>query len=267
MAEVLRANILAHFAFYRRSRLLMAFALAFLLLTGLSSLPALFNDDGVKTFNALQQIFSILNVFLLFLAGGLGLFIVSSHLRNRSLKMVFTKPCSPALWLASAILSAAIVSLLLNAVVLSSAVVLSLIGKVPVRAGLVFVSADTFIASLGIIAYMVLLATLAHPAIAVTFALIFNAQMFYGAQMWTQAAIRAGSSSVALRVLEHIFHGLYLALPMIHAYGKQTEVINTSLRVLQGDWKYPLYSLGYVLVLTAFCYFVALFALQRKRHI
>jgi hypothetical protein len=224
MAEVLRANILAHFAFYRRSRLLMAFALAFLLLTGLSSLPALFNDDGVKTFNALQQIFSILNVFLLFLAGGLGLFIVSSHLRNRSLKMVFTKPCSPALWLASAILS-------------------------------------------GIIAYMVLLATLAHPAIAVTFALIFNAQMFYGAQMWTQAAIRAGSSSVALRVLEHIFHGLYLALPMIHAYGKQTEGINTSLRVLQGDWKYPLYSLGYVLVLTAFCYFVALFALQRKRHI
>lgn len=267
MAEVLRANILANFAFYRRSRLLMAFALAFLLLTGLSSLPALFNDDGVKTFNALQQIFSILNVFLLFLAGGLGLFIVSSHLRNRSLKMVFTKPCSPALWLASAILSAAIVSLLLNAVVLSSAVVLSLIWKVPVRAGLVFVSADTFIASLGIIAYMVLLATLAHPAIAVTFALIFNAQMFYGAQMWTQAAIRAGSSSVALRVLEHIFHGLYLALPMIHAYGKQTEGINTSLRVLHGDWKYPLYSLGYVLVLTAFCYFVALFALQRKRHI
>ena len=79
--------------------------------------------------------------------------------------------------------------------------------------------------------------------------------------------IRAGSSSVALRVLEHIFHGLYLALPMIHAYGKQTEGINTSLRVLHGDWKYPLYSLGYVLVLTAFCYFVALFALQRKRHI
>lgn len=54
---------------------------------------------------------------------------------------------------------------------------------------------------------------------------------------------------------------------MIHAYGKQTDVVNTSLRVLHGDWKNLLYSLGYVLVLTAFCYFVALFALQRKRHI
>jgi hypothetical protein len=54
---------------------------------------------------------------------------------------------------------------------------------------------------------------------------------------------------------------------MIHAYGKETEGINTSLRELHGDWKYPLYSLGYVQVLTAFCYFVALFALQRKKHI
>jgi len=267
MAEVLKANILANFTFYRRSRLLMAFALAFLLLTGLSSLPALFNNSGVQSFNALQQIFSILNVFLLFLAGGLGLFIISSHLRNRSLKMVFTKPCSPALWLASAILSAALVSLLLHGVVLTSAVVLSLVWKVPVRAGLVFVSADTFIASLGIIAYMMLLATLVHPAIAVTLVLIFNAEMFYDAQVWTQAVIRSGNASVALRVLEHIFHGLYLVLPMIHAYGKQTDVVNTSLRVLHGDWKYLLYSLGYVLVLTAFCYFVALFALQRKRHI
>ena len=267
MAEVLKANLLANFAFYRRSRLLMAFALAFLLLTGLSSLPALFNNSGVQSFNALQQIFSILNVFLLFLAGGLGLFIISSHLRNRSLKMVFTKPCSPAIWLASAILSAAIVSLLLNGIVLGSTVVLSLVWKVPVRAGLVFLSADTFIASLGIIAYMMLLAMLVHPAIAVTLVLIFNAEMFYDAQVWTQAVIRSGNTSVALRVLEHIFHGLYLVLPMIHAYGKQTDNINTSLRVLHGDWKYLLYSLGYVLVLTAFCYFSALFALQRKRRI
>jgi hypothetical protein len=112
-----------------------------------------------------------------------------------------------------------------------------------------------------------LLATLVHPAIAVTLVLIFNAEMFYDAQVWTQAVIRSGNASVALRVLEHIFHGLYLVLPMIHAYGKQTDVVNTSLRVLHGDWKYLLYSLGYVLVLTAFCYFVALFALQRKRHI
>jgi hypothetical protein len=45
------------------------------------------------------------------------------------------------------------------------------------------------------------------------------------------------------------------------------ENVNVALRVAHGEWKYLLYSFGYVLTLSAFCYFLALFALQRKRHI
>jgi len=101
MAELLRANVLANFAYFRRSRLLIAFALVFLLLTGLTSLPTFFINSSVQNFNSLQEIYSTMNVFLLLFAAGLGLFVVSSHLRNRSLKMVFTKPCSPAVWLLS----------------------------------------------------------------------------------------------------------------------------------------------------------------------
>ncbi len=89
MAELLRANVLANFAYFRRSRLLIAFALVFLLLTGLTSLPTFFVNSGVQNFNSLQDIYSTMNEFLLFFAAGLGLFVVSSHLRNRSLKMVF----------------------------------------------------------------------------------------------------------------------------------------------------------------------------------
>jgi len=267
MAELLRANLLAHFAYYRRSRLLLAFMLVFLLLTGLSSLPALFIGSGVKNFNSLREIFSTINVFLLFFAGGLGLFIISSHLRNRSLKMVFTKPCTPALWLASAFLAAMAVSLLLNGIVLTSAVALSLVWHVPVRAGLVFVSLDTFIASVELIAYLMLLTMLMHPAVAATFALIFNAALFYEVQGWARGVILSGNSSRGLRLVEWLFHYLYLLLPMVHAFDKKTENIYSSLRVMHGEWKYLLYSSGYVLVLGAFCYFLALFVLQRKRHI
>ena len=85
MAELLRANVLANFAYFRRSRLLIAFALVFLLLTGLTSLPTSFVNSGVQDFNSLQDIYSTMNEFLLFLAAGLGLFVVSSHLRSRSL--------------------------------------------------------------------------------------------------------------------------------------------------------------------------------------
>jgi ABC-type transport system involved in multi-copper enzyme maturation permease subunit len=267
MPEILRANVLADFAFFRRSRLLLAFTIAFLLLTGLSSLPALFGDSGVLNFNSLKSIFSELNNFLLILAGGLGLFIVASHLRNRSLKMVFTKPCTPALWMASAMLAAAIVSFLLTGVICLSALAVSYGWHIPVRPGLLFVSADTFIASLGVIAYMMLLATLVHPAIAVTLVVIFNAETFYSAQLWAQATLRSGSSSLFLRVLEHIFHFLYLVLPMFFAFGKKTEGIYSSLRVGHSEWKYLPYSFGYALTLSAFCYFLSVLALQKRRHI
>jgi hypothetical protein len=60
---------------------------------------------------------------------------------------------------------------------------LSFVWRLPVRAGLRFISVDTFAACVGLIAYLMLLATLVHPAIAATFALIFNADLFYSAQM------------------------------------------------------------------------------------
>lgn len=267
MGELLRANVITNFAYYRRSRLLLAFMLVFLLLFALSSLPALFIRSGVQTFNTLKGMFIELNDFLLFFAGGLGLFVISSHLRSRSLKMVFTKPCPPAVWLASAFLSAVAVSALLECVLLLSAIVFSLVWHVPVRAGLTFVSMDTFVASVGIIAYLMLLGSVMHPAIAVTFALIFNADLFYGAQVWTASVIHAGNSSFALRVLDKLFHLLYLLLPMVHSFEKKTEGIYSSLRVLHGEWKYLFYSFGYVLALSAFCYSLSLFALLRKRHI
>jgi hypothetical protein len=85
--------------------------------------------------------------------------------------------------------------------------------------------------------------------------------------MWAQSVIRAGNSSFALRLLGRLFHYLYLLLPMVHAFGKKTENIYSSLRVLHGEWRYPFFSLGYALALAAFCYSLALFALQRKNHI
>lgn len=267
MAELLKANILANLAYYRRSRLLLAFALVFLLLIGLWSLPSAFTQSGVQRFNTLQQIFTGLNFFLLVLAAGLGLFIISSHLRSRSLKLVFTKPCTPAVWLISAFLTAVLVSFVISCVVLGSAVVLSLVWSVPVRAGLLFVSLDTFVTSLGVIAYLMLLATLVHPAIAAVVAIIFNAGLFYDAQMWSQAMIRSGNTTWSLRALERFFHFVYLLLPMFHPFDRKTDSIYGSLRVMHGEWKYIAYSLGYALTLSAFSYCLALFALERKKHI
>lgn len=267
MTELIQANLRADFAYYRRSRLLLAFMLVFLLLTSLSSLPAFFSDSGVQSFNALQEIVSNLDMCLILLSGGVALFVISSHLRNRSLKMVFTKPCKPSVWLASAFLSAALVALLLHLVVLLSAVGLSYWWHVPVRPGLVFILTDNLIASIGVIAYLTLLASIAHPAVAATFALVFNSDMFYGVHEWTQGALWSGHAGSFMRILDKIVDFFYLALPMVRAFGRETETIYQSYRVTHGDWKYLAYALGYVTILSAFCYFTALFALQHRKYI
>jgi ABC-type transport system involved in multi-copper enzyme maturation permease subunit len=267
MSEVLKANILAHFSYYRRSRLLLAFMFVFLLMTGLQALPPLFVNSGVQSFNALRGIFSDLLGYLLVLCACLGLFIVSSHLRNRSLKMVFTKPCPPSVWLLSAFLSGVVVSLLLSCLILASMTVLSLMWHVPVRVGLLFYATETFIVSVGLISYLMLLGTLLHPAVAAICAIAFNADLFYLAQLWTQALMRSGNKSQWLVALSGLFHGFYMALPMIYPFSQKTEEVHTSLRVAHGEWKYLAFSLAYVLTLSAFCYCVALFALQRKKHI
>ena len=265
--ELVRANFVANLAYFRRSRLLLGFLLVFVLLTVLEALPAAFNIEAVPRFNILREIFSSMNRYLLLYGAGLGMFIISSHLRSRSLKMVFTKPCPPAVWLFSAFLSAAAISLLLDLIVLGSSVVMSLIWHLPVRQGLFFVSIDTFLASLSLIAYLMLLTTLVHPAIAVAFVLIFNPDTFYAAQFWTLSEIRAGSTSLMLRFLQHLFHALYMTLPMVHAFGNKTASIYASLHVMHKEWRYLPYSLAYVLTFSAFCYCLSLFALQRRKHI
>lgn len=264
---MLRANLRADFIFYRRSRLLLAFGLAFLLLTGLSMMPTLFSNSRLDRFGVLQEIFQTLTLFTKVLSGGLGLFIASSHLRNRSLKMVFTKPCSPGLWLLAAFLSAAIVALLLHAGVLLTLTGLSLIWHLPVRMGLLFLALNSFVTSLIVIAYTLLLGTLVHPALAVTFIVIFSADTFFSLQKWALSVIAAGNAHAGIRALEKLFQTLYLALPVYGPFAEKFRGAESAYRTAATDWKYLLYSFGYALVFSAFCYFVALLALQKKRHI
>jgi len=267
MREQFKANLRAHILYYRRSRLLLAFALVFLGMTLLYSLPALFSPLQGAAFSAAREIFTTLNMFLTAFSAGLGLFIVSSHLRDRNLKMVFTKPCPPEWWLASAYLSAVLVSALVNAAILACALAVSLVAHAKIQAGLAFVSLDTFAGSLALTAYFMFLAMIIHPVIAVVFALVFNPSIFYHMQIWTQALINSGAGGAFLRLVERLFHILYMTFPMVHPFSRETSGIENSLRVETGHWHYAFYSLGYALALTALSYCLSLFFLRRKKLI
>jgi len=266
MGELVRANTLTLLTYFRRSRLLLAFGLVVLLLTALGSLPAIMANSKVASFDSLRDIFRTFNMFLIVFGCALGLLVMSSHLSDRSLKMVFTKPCPPPVWLGSAFLASALVSLLLTGFVLLFAVALSLLWHIPVRAGLVFISLDTFLAAVAMSAYFIFLATIVHPAIAVAFALVFNASLFYYLRITVHNALHeAAKGIIFLKGLEHIFHFLYLMVPMTRAFESKTGAIYSSFRVPAHDWLYLLYSFGYTLAISALFYLLALFFLQRKR--
>jgi hypothetical protein len=99
------------------------------------------------------------------------------------------------------------------------------------------VAADTFVISIGLAAYLMLLATVLHPAIAAILAIILNADMFYEGFVWARSAIHAGNHSAGARVLEHFFHFLYLIAPILHPFSRNTANIYVSLRVMHGEWK------------------------------
>jgi hypothetical protein len=126
---------------------------------------------------------------------------------------------------------------------------------------------NTFAASLGMIAYLMFLAMVIHPVIAVVFVLVFNPSTFYSMQLWTQAVNNAGPKNAFLHVIERLFHYCYMVLPMVHPFSRETQGIQESLHVAPGQWPYALYSLGYALSLTALSYCLSLFYLQRKKLI
>jgi hypothetical protein len=265
MLGLLRANISAHLIYFRRSRLLLAFALVFLGLVVLFTLPQMFVTTKVTAFDIIRGTLAVAEVFLVIFSAALGLFLVSSHLRARNLKMVFTKPCPPALWLASAFLAAMLVSLSLQLLITAVAMTACLVFHLHVQMGVLFVSLDSFAMCVGIIGYLTFLATAMHPVMAVVFVVFFNPSFFYQLRLQMLGFIESGSKSSAVRLFEPFFQFLYMTLPVFHAFSEKTQTVYSTLRVDHGQWKLVFGAFGYDLALAALCYCLSLFFLQRKR--
>jgi hypothetical protein len=259
------ANVRVHLIYFRRSRLILVFGLVMVVLAALFLLPALFVRSRVQGFGILRGAFVDLNELLILFSAALGLVIVSSHLRAHNLKMIFTKPCPPALWVGSVLTATVTVTLVLDAAILAVALAVSVIYRLPIQGGLAYIAFDSLIASIGMITYLMFLAMVMHPLVAGGVALLLGPWTFSQLEEITVAGAMAGKGNAFLRVLRSIFHFCYIVLPMVHACGHQTKNIYSSLRVGNGEWRYILYSLGYALALAALCYCLALFFLQRKQ--
>jgi hypothetical protein len=264
MPEQIRVNTAVLLRFYARNRLLHVIALIFALLAGITVSFSLAYGSSAGRFSIIADSMSTLNGFAFVLSGFLGLFAISSHLRQRNLKMILTKPCLPEVWIGSVFLSGLVVATLLHLVTILYGVSLSLLWGVPIQTGLFFLAAESLLRSAVLLGYLSFLSMLMHPVLAILIALLFNEGTFYSIRFMLLTGIRTTGGNPLLPVLEKGTYLLYLLLPAYKPYEELTGPVESSLRVGAAEWLALARIAGYAGTTLGLFFLLAVWGLSRR---
>ncbi len=270
MFQQIIANIETNLIFYRRNRLVVAAAVFIVLMLGITTLPSLFFMSSSRHLDQVRTIVRNIHGFAFVLTAGLGLLLVSQHIRDRSVKMIFTKPCLPETWLLSSFLSAAIVAFALYAGAFSIAVLLSALWGIPFPSGIIYISINEFFQTLSLMAYVTFLSVIFHPVLAALFILLFQEQTFFFIKMLLAGGIKAAGENAGLpflKLLKLFVDAMYMLLPTFNPYADKTHQIYSTLRGSDANWDYLYPAVAYALTVTALYYFLTVLALKKKRYI
>ena len=270
MTGQIRANISVNLVFYRRNRLLLAASLFILLALGLTIVPSLFFLSATKRLEQITMIFTQINFFAMIVTAGAGMLFVSQHIKDRSVKMVFTKPCLPETWLLSSYLSAALVAAALYAGSFLISTVLAAAWGIPFPTGLVFITAKEFLLAVAIMAYVTFLSVLVHPVLAFMIAVVLQEGLFYWLKILIGGGLKAAGAKAAfplLKPLKVLVDIVYFVLPTFNPYSDKTQLVSANLRGSDVDWSYLSLIALYALALAGLFYFLTVIALKKKRYV
>ena len=263
--EGLRAHTIVHLKFVTRSRVLVGFALLLLLLASVMLLPAIFIGTAANRFEMLKQVADQLHGIAATITAGLGLFVLWSHRRTRSIKLVATRPGAFDTWVASLFLVPVLFGVVAQAAVAAITFALSLYWDVPYQVGFLYVTVQWLAQSVIVLAYLTALGAVAHPVLAVLTLLFFNASTFQMLGVTFAGAIEAGYTSGFWRAAGAVVATLYYVAPTFSPLAEQTRIVNDTLRVAAIDWRYLGGILAYALLTTAFGFVTTLVLLRRRQ--
>lgn len=266
MLNELRLHTRAHLKFFLRNRLVLGVVIAAGAFWALGFIPFLmFESDGGR-FERLKHLTKQIHGLAWFCGGLLALIAMSSQLRDRSTRLVFTRPVRPELWVASVIVSAVLVSVAAHAVTALLTLGLSVAWGVPYQIGFLWLSIDGVLQTLVLVSLLATLGAAIHPVLAGFAMAFFNEQTFYYLYSMLGGAKQAGSSSVWLAIGHWVTRTVYTVVPMLDPFSNETGAVNASLRVRSLDWGYLLATAAYAALVTSFCFFGATLALRRRSH-
>lgn len=270
MAQLLWANIQANLLFYRRNRLLVAAAAFLVFLMGITSIPGMLFTSNTQHLELLKSVLHLVTGFGTVVTVGLGLMLVSQHIRDRSVKMVFTKPCPPEVWLLSSFLSAGLVAAVIYAGAFLISIFLFLLWSIPFQSGVVYILINGFFQAISFMAFATFLSVVFHPVLALFFLLIFQEGIFYWLKIVLTGGIKAvgdGGYAPLLKFIKIFVDALYMIWPSFSPYEAKMTQVSATLRGADADWTYLVLAILYASVLTALFYFLTDFVLKRKRYV
>ncbi len=253
---------------YYRSKLILGVAGLLLLLTPLFGLNFFFQLGELGRFEMLQKIHGGILLFIYLLTGALGLVTLSRPLKQKTIKLIVTRPCSYEILIGSHFLSALGISLVaFLATTLGTSLLFPLLG-ITYQTGIWFVTFDWFIRASILFSVLMLLSLFVRPILAALITLFLNPSMIRHWLLTISARLEIMAKSQAtgwLSFLRYLLIGLYGFLPVYGPLSGETSQIHSSYQVSQfGDWSYLFYAGLYALVIGSFCFWLVAFVLRRR---
>jgi hypothetical protein len=268
MYSQILTNIKVNLKFYRRNRLILVSSLFIFMVLGIFTLPSIFFLTKTKHLEIIKTIFSELSTFTTIITAGLGLLFISHHLSNRSIKMVFTRPCTPETWLLSSLLSALIVSLMLYTCSFFISSILFFVWHIPFQWGLLYIALNNFFKATIILSYITFLSIVLHPVLAVIIIIIFDESLFYYIKLLLISGIKTGGIKVVyLKPLKAIVDIIYLILPTTEPFEQELSRVYMSLRISDANWTYLFIDLLYTITIFVFFFLLSSYLMRKKRYI
>jgi hypothetical protein len=263
MLSALRLHTSTHLAFLRRNQILLGFSLLISIGTAILLVPSALLNTAASRFDVLSDIAEVLHLLIAFVTAGLGLFILWSHRRARSIKMIATAPRPFVAWVASIFVAVAIVAAVAHAGIALIVAIVSWYWGISYQYGFLFLALVSFVGSMIAVAAFTFLSAVTHPVLAVLLVAIVGEQTTMN--LWELVErIDAGSHARgALRAFGAVARTLYYVMPTFWPYGDRIT-LGGSMRVPASDWRHLGVGALYALLVCA-CSLVATTGVLRRR--
>jgi len=270
MIRKLKVSVLNNFRLYLRSRVLLLISIVLGVLLLIYFIPLVVSMSTSSRFNTIVEIVSFFNSLCSFYILSLFLIGIHSPMRDRSIKLIFTKPLLPEYWLLSNFASSLLVAVLLNFLVFLIAVLALYLWSIPMQIGLVYILANNFFNLVVLLSFVLFVSMLINPVAAAILTLTFSDDFFYYLGSFIvgmKEVIEQRWLALLADAIHYSFELVYFIIPISDLYSKEKGEIYQSLRVSGADWDNLVFTFVYAVVIFIFYFLLSSLLLKRKRLI